>query len=391
MATAQRVALGNGVMTWTVLDRSFGLVEPAEAYLEYGRQVDFRPNTIRSYAQGLAQWWSFLEASEKSWDSVKLHDFGDFIAALRYGNRGSPVRELRVQPRVSDGTVNLRLRAVMNFYRYQAGCGVDVAPFLWEQARGGSDRYLRFLEHVARRDTQKRAAIRIRRARGRVPVLAPTTIDALLAAEATYDPTIGEWQGDLRYRFFWALLAETGMRIGEALSLQHRDWKTGLGGKSPRIAIAERPHPYDLSIKTGERDVHIGSRLDQLYADYVWWLCDRGADAALDDWDSSYIFCNTMRAPLFAPLRVESVYGHLTSMKKRVPLLPSEMTPHWFRHTHATALLLAGSRVHIVSRRLGHANVQTTMNTYGHVTDDAELAALANWRDYVAGWECPNV
>lgn len=40
------------------------------------------------------------------------------------------------------------------------------------------------------------------------------------------------------------------------------------------------------------RRVHIGSRLDRLYGDYVWHLCELGADAALVDWDSAYVFCN---------------------------------------------------------------------------------------------------
>ena len=119
----------------------------------------------------------------------------------------------------------------------------------------------------------------------------------------------------------------------------------------------------------------------------MWWLCDRGADAAVDDWDCAYIFCNIKREPMFGPLRPESVYDHLDLMKRRIPELPKKMSPHWFRHTHATALLLAGSPLHVVSRRLGHRDVQTTLNTYGHVTEDAELAALANWRDVVAGWE----
>ncbi|MDJ0491567.1 site-specific integrase, partial [Rhodococcus qingshengii] len=142
MATAQRVTLSDGATTWTVIDRSFGLVEPVEAYLEYGRQVDFRPNTTRAYAQSLAQWWSFLEVTGTSWDAVKLHDFGDFISALRYGELDSPIRELRPRPALSDSTVNLRMRAVMSFYRYQADSGADAAPFLWKQAQVRSGRYL---------------------------------------------------------------------------------------------------------------------------------------------------------------------------------------------------------------------------------------------------------
>jgi len=49
-------------------------------------------------------------------------------------------------------------------------------------------------------------------------------------------------------------------------------------------------------------------------------------------------------------------------------------------------LLLAGVPVHVVSRRLGHADVQTTLNVYGHVTDDAEMRAVAEWKAFTTGW-----
>ena len=56
------------------------------------------------------------------------------------------------------------------------------------------------------------------------------------------------------------------------------------------------------------------------------------------------------------------------------------------RHTHATALLLSGIPAHVVARRLGHADVQTTLNVYAWVSDDAELRAVADWRAFTAGW-----
>ena len=39
-----------------------------------------------------------------------------------------------------------------------------------------------------------------------------------------------------------------------------------------------------------------------------------------------------------------------------------------------------------VSRRLGHADVQTTLNTYAHVTEDVEMRAVAQWKAFTAGW-----
>ncbi len=37
-------------------------------------------------------------------------------------------------------------------------------------------------------------------------------------------------------------------------------------------------------------------------------------------------------------------------------------------------------------RRLGHADIQTTLNLYGWVSEDAELRALADWRSFSRGW-----
>lgn len=42
---------------------------------------------------------------------------------------------------------------------------------------------------------------------------------------------------------------------------------------------------------------------------------------------------------------------------------------HSLRHTHATKLIEAGANVKAVQQRLGHKNIETTMNTYVHHTD----------------------
>lgn len=44
-----------------------------------------------------------------------------------------------------------------------------------------------------------------------------------------------------------------------------------------------------------------------------------------------------------------------------------QITIHGLRHTHATLLILNGENIKIVSDRLGHKDVTTTLNTYTHV------------------------
>jgi site-specific recombinase XerD len=128
VAATQRVTL-EGATTWTVVSDSSSVIEPAEQYLEFGRQTGFKPNTIKAYALGLAQWWTYLEGGGKRWDTVRINDFGNFLAAVRHQEFDPAVRHLRPTPTVGEATVQLRLRAVTGFYRYQAGRGNDVAPY----------------------------------------------------------------------------------------------------------------------------------------------------------------------------------------------------------------------------------------------------------------------
>ena len=44
-----------------------------------------------------------------------------------------------------------------------------------------------------------------------------------------------------------------------------------------------------------------------------------------------------------------------------------EVTPHLLRHTHATELIRAGWDMAYVQKRLGHTDIQTTINTYVHL------------------------
>jgi len=133
--------------------------------------------------------------------------------------------------------------------------------------------------------------------------------------------------------------------------------------------------------------VYVSDELDRLYGEYLWQLCEQGADLAVADLDAAPVFVNLAREPRFARWRPESVYDLVDRLRRQLAdCVPRAWTPHWLRHSHATALLLSGVPVHVVSRRLGHADVQTTLNLYAHVTEDAEMRSAAQWKAFTAGW-----
>jgi integrase len=48
------------------------------------------------------------------------------------------------------------------------------------------------------------------------------------------------------------------------------------------------------------------------------------------------------------------------------------MTIHSFRHTHTSLLIEAGAGVKEIQERLGHSDINTTMNIYAHMTKNIE-------------------
>ena len=389
----QRVVLAGGEMTWTVLGADHRPVAAAEAYLEFLRVQGTSPNTVKSYARALALWWQYLTVFGLAWDSVRVSEVGGFLAWLRTGDEPAVTSLRAPAARFGESTIAVRLSAVMSCYDFHELNGVRLGRDLHRLVRARGGPYKPMLEHVAGRHGRRVATVRVRRPQQiPAPILTPGQIEAICEACAAWDPGVAAWRGSVRDRLLWSLLAGTGLRLGEALGLQHRDWHTGCGD-TPFLEVVPREHPHGVRVKGGRyRKLYIGDDLDRLYGEYVWQLCEAGADLAVTDFDASYVFVNLVGVQRFSPWRPDSVYDLVKRLHRRLgERVPAGWTPHWMRHSHATALLLAGVPVHVVARRLGHADVQTTLNLYAHVTQDAELRAVADWAALTAAWRAAEI
>ena len=116
MAQCLAIRPRGGGRTWTVIDGSFQTVAPVEEWLEAHRYL-WSPNTVRSYATALAQWWTFLEQRGETgrWNEVGVPVVSGFLSWLRNGRLveqrlGAPAEE------PSPGTMESRLAAVISFY-----------------------------------------------------------------------------------------------------------------------------------------------------------------------------------------------------------------------------------------------------------------------------------
>ena len=59
------------------------------------------------------------------------------------------------------------------------------------------------------------------------------------------------------------------------------------------------------------------------------------------------------------------------------------ITPHGFRHTHCSLLFESGATIKEVQERLGHENIQTTMDIYAHVTQKAKDKVADKFASYI--------
>lgn len=355
---AQRVVLPvTSVESWTVVDGDFVTVEPAERYLAYLAAIERSPNTVRAYAQSLGLWLEFLELRDVDWASAAVEDVSGFVTWLRAPAANVIVLDASASRR-AESTVNRHLAAVFGFYDFHARNGVALAESLvaWRRVPRGS--FKPFLHHVTKGRPVPTRSVKLTVPR-RIPVtLSVEEVAVILAACCR-----------LRDRFLFALLAETGIRVGQALGLRHSD----LVSRRRELRIVPRDDNVNgARAKTRTvTTVPVSAALVRLYSDYM--------HTEYGDLDSDYVFVNLFSQPFGRPLRYDAVAKLVGRLRARTGI---EFTPHVLRHTRATDLIRSGVPIEIVSVMLTHRSVVTTADTYIHLgVDDvrAELVRAGVW------------
>ena len=182
--------------------------------------------------------------------------------------------------------------------------------------------------------------------------------------------------GEVRYKHAWffILLANTGLRAGEAIALtwDNVDLENGLIYVKQNASVVKCRNGEDkkyqviittVKTKTGNRIVPCNEKALQ-------------ALRALQSYQkahhiqSEYVDCNDK--------------GELLSQQTLPKILKAILqaadvpyrSVHSFRHTFATNLIEAGVDVKVVSQLLGHSSVKITYDTYVHIGVDHAMEAV---------------
>jgi len=168
------------------------------------------------------------------------------------------------------------------------------------------------------------------------------------------------------YKTFFETLYYTGLRQGEALALNWYDFKDGYLDITKTISkekiddkhIINTPKTKN-SIRKVKLDEKLILQLNELKEFYQKCI---GFE---ENW---FIFGGVNPLAPTTIGRIKDKYCLLAKVKK--------IRIHDFRHSHASLLLSYGVPITVISQRLGHSDIDMTLNTYSHMIPKDEDKAI---------------
>jgi integrase len=176
----------------------------------------------------------------------------------------------------------------------------------------------------------------------------------------------------------WRLYCWSGMRRGEATALKWKDINFDNAVVSIRRSSDSGARKAVKNSTKTRKNRTVALDLDTMQAlkAHKEFRTLLGSDLVQGE---AFVFGNldgTVRNPGDVGARFSRA---VAAAKTKMPEL-QEMTIKGLRHTHATLLLEAGVPAKVVQERLGHSNIQTTMNIYSHVSPNMQKDAVEQLR-----------
>lgn len=178
------------------------------------------------------------------------------------------------------------------------------------------------------------------------------------------------------------LLAYSGMRKGESLALTWKDIDFNKNEIRINKAIS-RGKDNKLYVKTTKTGIARTIKMDpKTMAILKKWKKQQREDYLVLGFNTSQpkqlVFSNEQNEFL-QPTITRKWLEHVLT-KYQLP----KITTHGFRHTHCSLLFEANVSIKEVQDRLGHSDVQTTLNIYAHVSEHAKDEAINKLEEFMS-------
>jgi integrase len=175
----------------------------------------------------------------------------------------------------------------------------------------------------------------------------------------------------------FSVLSYTGLRIGELLALKWTDFNEKQGTIRITKTIynpTNHIEKYQLLTPKTKGSV-LTIRIDDVLVSMLKKHKVKQNEIKLKNrliyQDNGFIFAREDGHP---QLRKVIADTRLKRLLKKAGI-KKNITPHSFRHTHTSLLIEAGVGIKEIQQRLGHTDINTTMNIYAHMTANMEEKA----------------
>jgi len=179
----------------------------------------------------------------------------------------------------------------------------------------------------------------------------------------------------LEWKLLITLALTMGMRRGELLALEwpHVDLEKTYLDVKQSFSLTQRGNPL-IKVPKTKSSIRRISIPSSLIPDLTNLRDKTTAERALlgENWlggDHAFVFTTTFGKAIYYSYASQWWRNFTTRHGIRY------IRFHDLRHTSATLLINQGVHAKVISNRLGHANISTTMNIYGHVLQSADQSA----------------
>ncbi|PEU13474.1 tyrosine-type recombinase/integrase [Bacillus sp. AFS019443] len=349
----EEVITSDNKTRYMLVNRYGEMVMPVMKFLKYKDNTGTARNTLRSYCYALKLYFEFLEQRGISYTDVGIDELAEFIRWLQ-----NPFQHVKVTSihntlkKRKARSINIYLDKVYAFYDYlmrHEDYSMNLSERLKRQVSASRGSFKSFLHHTLKNKTKDIKILKLKVPKEALKVLSPDQVQTLI-----------DVCSNIRDKFLLVLLYETGMRIGEVLSLQLSD----IVPATRKVHIRDRGELVNgAEIKTvcSLRTLDISKELADLYRRYI-------LEVHTDDVDSDFIFIKLTGDREGKPLDYPSVQALFKRLESKTGV---KVTPHMLRHTNITELWRTGEmRPETLQKRAGHAHIQTTMQMYIHPTEE---------------------
>ena len=295
-----------------LFDDDYKIVDEVFVYLQsrlLAKRLAF--NTVASKGHDLKIYYDFLKQYKLAYTTVTYKHINDFIAWLMLPESNADMIQLNTTSKRSAKTVNRTVSTIKDFYKFhEAMYNID-NPFKYasQTIKRPTHKYKNFYEHTQNGLIQK-SSFKIKEFDKGIRVLSKEQIEIVLESTTLQ-----------RDRLLFELLLFTGIRIGEALSLEI----DAIGVVKVTAEVQElkmTPNEDDYregsnrrQQKTGIRDLFIPSQLMQKLNDYYedTWL----PIYEQKEMTHNYLFISEFHRTLGKPLSYQAVWERCRKIGKK--------------------------------------------------------------------------